>query len=218
MVVLNIRGVNGGNAQIEETRPLTPADIEWAAAVVTRSFFRDSGMVWVLPDDDVRHRLGVVMASAFIRYACLEGRVEVNVGGRGIAIWFPPGTQPPQEPVLRESGLWDVPQMIGDIAWSRIRSMMSDLEGLHRTRRAEPHWYLSLLGVDPDFQRQSIGTALLQAQLRRVDSAPLPCYLLTQTAQNVRFYEGRGFRAVAGADAAEGRLHLRLMRRPAKDG
>ena len=44
MVVLNIRGVNGGNTQIEETRPLTPADIEWAAAVVTRSFFRD--WVW----------------------------------------------------------------------------------------------------------------------------------------------------------------------------
>jgi len=218
VVVSKFRGDSVHDSQINEIRPLTPADIGWAAAVVTRSFFRDPGMIWVLPDDDLRHRLGVEMASAFIRYGSLEGHVEVDARGRGIAIWFPPGTEPPQEPVLRQTGMWEVPRMIGDIAWSRIRSMMSDLEGLHRRRRAEPHWYLSLLGVDPDVQRHGIGTALLHRLLSRMDSESFPCYLLTQSADNVRFYEGRGFRVVAGADAAQGRLHLRLMRRSANGG
>ncbi|HWL69684.1 MAG TPA: GNAT family N-acetyltransferase [Geminicoccus sp.] len=214
----SIRGASSHRTGIATARRLEPADIDWAAVVAVRSFLHDPGMAWVLPDADVRRRLGVALATALIRYACCDGLVEVDAGGRGLAIWFPPNTQPPQEPVLRQSGMWDVPRMIGDTAWARIRSLMSDLAVLHATRSAEPHWYLSLLGVDPDFQCQGIGTALMRAQLTCTDAAGLPCYLLTPTAGNVRFYEGRGFRIVTGTDVAEGLVHMRLMRRPANGG
>lgn len=195
-------------------RPLQTTDHERAAEVAVRSFFSDPGLVWILPDTAQRRRLGVRLATAMIRYARLDGVAEIDADARGLALWFPPDTQPPTEAVLRASGLLDVPGMIGQEAWSRVRGLMADLAGLHRIRNAERHWYLSLLAVDPDFRRQGIGSQLMRSHLSQVDAAGLPCYLLTPLPHNVLLYERRGFRVVAEADAAERKLHLWLMRRP----
>lgn len=199
---------------IRAVRSLQPADLDHAADVAVRSFFLDPGIQWVIPDAAERQRLGTKLATAMIRYASLDGVAEIDTEARGLALWFRSDVQPPTETVLRHSGLWDVPALIGEQAWSRIRGLMADLAGLHRIRHMETHWYLSLLGVDPDFQRQGIGTNLIRSHLARTDAARLPCYLLAPIPYNVAFYEMRGFSVVAEANAADGHLHLRLMRRP----
>ena len=56
-----------------------------------------------------------------------------------------------------------------------------------------PHWYLSLLGVDPAYQRRGYGRALLEHWLAEVDREPAPCYLETDRAENVDFYAAAGF-------------------------
>lgn len=194
-------------------RPFTMSDIDAAANVAGQAFFHDPGLAWILPDPAQRSALAPKLAAAMIRYVMLDGLAEVDDQLRGLALWFPPGSQPPSEAVLRRSGLWDVPQLIGEAVWSRIRGLMADLAHLHRLRRDEPHWYLSLLGVDPAVQRHGIATSLMRSQFERIDRDGMPCYLLAPIPYNVRFYERRGFRVVAEADAAEGRLHLWLMRR-----
>lgn len=194
-------------------RAFAPTDIDAAATVAAQAFFHDPGLAWILPDLEQRSALAPMLAGAMIRYVMLDGLAEVDDQLRGFALWFPPGYQPPTEAVLRQSGLWDIPQLIGEATWSRIRGLMADLAHLHRLRRAEPHWYLSLLGVDPALQRHGIATSLMRSQLERIDRDGMPCYLLAPIPYNVRFYERRGFRVVTETDAAEGRLHLWLMRR-----
>jgi MFS family permease len=54
----------------------------------------------------------------------------------------------------------------------------------------KPHWYLWLLGVDPDRQGQGVGSALLAPILARADAEGLPCALETLTERNVWFYRG----------------------------
>ena len=74
--------------------------------------------------------------------------------------------------------------------WARV---YKTLEAVHPQ---EPHWYLGVLGVDPDFQGRGLGTALLNAFLRRVDSDCAPSYLETDRRENVPFYERVGFETV----------------------
>jgi len=60
----------------------------------------------------------------------------------------------------------------------------------------EPHWYLSVLGVDPDRWRRGVGSALLSRWLRRVDADNAPSYLETDREENVGFYRRVGFEVV----------------------
>lgn len=54
-------------------------------------------------------------------------------------------------------------------------------------------WYLSILGVAPEFQGQGLGETLIQPILEKVDQAGACCYLETFTARNKRFYIRQGF-------------------------
>jgi hypothetical protein len=69
-------------------------------------------------------------------------------------------------------------------------------ERVHHRCMAGPHWYLALLGVSPGYQRQGIGGALLTPVLQRADREGAACYLETFVADNVPFYERRGFQVV----------------------
>jgi GNAT superfamily N-acetyltransferase len=64
------------------------------------------------------------------------------------------------------------------------------LEAVHPL---EPHWYLAVLGVDPEHQHRGVGRALLRGYLERVDAEGAPGYLETDRPQNVAFYESEGF-------------------------
>ena len=88
--------------------------------------------------------------------------------------------------------------------WVQIRSLLG--QGIRTARRwtrvhrvfsaihpIEPHWYLSILGVDPRRQRRGVGSALLREWLCRVDAENAPSYLETDRPENVAFYRREGF-------------------------
>jgi GNAT superfamily N-acetyltransferase len=59
-------------------------------------------------------------------------------------------------------------------------------------------WYLSILGIMPEFQNQGLGGPLIRATLQRADRAGVPVFLETFTLRNESFYQRFGFR-VAGS-------------------
>jgi GNAT superfamily N-acetyltransferase len=64
------------------------------------------------------------------------------------------------------------------------------LEAVHPS---SPHWYLSLLGVDPNRQGIGVGSALLDAWLASVDCEAAASYLETDREENLGLYRGVGF-------------------------
>ena len=54
-------------------------------------------------------------------------------------------------------------------------------------RPAEPHWYLSLIGIEPAHRNKGYGGALLRHALRQCDRDHLPAYLWSSNPQNFRF-------------------------------
>ena len=64
---------------------------------------------------------------------------------------------------------------------------------LHHRHAHEPHWYLAAIGVEPEYQGQGIGGALMRPILQRADNEHLACYLETHRESNVRLYQRHGF-------------------------
>lgn len=197
-----------------ETIPLDAEHIEDAADVLLRSFADDPGLRFVLPAASDRDRLGPSLARAVVRYAVRCGAPLVTPEiVHGVALWFPPDAPAPTDGDLAETGLADVPEQIGPQAWRRFKRLLDHLDALHPHHAPEPHWYLAMLGVEPAWQRQGIGEALMRPVFAAADRGGHRCYLEAPTASNARYYARRGFRVVAETDVPDSDVHVWLMRR-----
>ena len=77
------------------------------------------------------------------------------------------------------------------VAWHLWQS----LRILERHHPSEPHYYLMLLGVHPNFQKKGYAHALLEALHARSEAHPtsIGVYLETAKEQNVAFYKYFGY-------------------------
>lgn len=198
-----------------QVRRATDAEIPAMAAVLARAFARDPFFSWLAgeaPERNLRMRMGW---AGILRHASAGLRETWTTDDRaGVAIWLPPGRG--------ASSFLDSLRMVPSLAhltgWRRLREVSAATELLERRRLAHvgvPHWYLSALGVDPDRQRQGIGSALLGTVLRRADMGATPVYLETATARNVLLYERHGFEVVEELILPRTDVRGWLMLRPA---
>ncbi len=56
-----------------------------------------------------------------------------------------------------------------------------------------PHYYLAVLGTDPDLQGKGIGSSLLKPVLDMCDRDGVGAYLESSKEQNIAFYARHGF-------------------------
>ena len=86
--------------------------------------------------------------------------------------------------------------------------------GVERVQPTEPHWYLEVLSVRPEHQRQGLGSRLVTPILERADRDHVPCDLETADPDNVAFYRRFGFEVVDPAlEVIPGAPTLTMMRR-----
>ena len=78
----------------------------------------------------------------------------------------------------------------------RMQPFFEYVDGKHKALVPFPHWYLMLLGVDPEFQGQGYASRLLRGMFPGIDEDGLPCYLETETERNVSLYQHLGFRVL----------------------
>jgi ribosomal protein S18 acetylase RimI-like enzyme len=178
---------------------LTTSQIDLAVEVLARAFFDDPELVYMTPDAARRMRLWPDMYRSLVHYAFLYGDEVYTTPGavRGVAVWLPPGKS------WSNIGGWFRTEAvraafrfrIGEIR--RALRVLTSVDRVHGRCMTGPHWYLSLLSVEPSCQGQGIGGMLIQPTLARADADGLPCYLETATEKNVRFYRKHGFEVLA---------------------
>lgn len=120
--------------------------------------------------------------STWARVILSEGRV---VGG---LIALPPGRFPLDPP-----SIW---RFVGCFIHQGARAMDQwgfVSESLRERHPLGSHWYLSVLGVVPEFQGQGYGGRLLDDLIRHAGERKERIYLESDRAESARFYEGRGF-------------------------
>ncbi len=191
------------DSQALSVRPAVPADVGPLAGVLARAFYDDPPFVWMLPDSRTRQlRARRLFATILRAEAMRHGGVEVAIQGGAVVggtIWLPPGHWHP----TTTQQLLSLPGYIR--ALGRRLGPSSVLQSaLSRAHPREPHWYLYVIGVEPDRQGQGVAGSLLRSRLRRCDHEGQPAYLESSKVTNVPLYEHFGFRSTGTPALPEG--------------
>ena len=132
----------------------------------------------------------------------------------GAAVWLPPGTYPRG---LRRDLLTYVRSLPTFVYCGarvgRAFALLSAVDKAHHDLH-EPHFYLAILGTDPQFQRSGAGSAALAPVLERCDTEGLPAYLETQKEENIAYYARHRFAVVQKIEVKGCPLIWTLRREP----
>jgi len=162
--------------------------------VLARAFGDDPAWRWILPRDRRRRRTLPWLFRTALEVTLAGGRVDTTAGEvRGLALWIPPGDGLVAVDRAAARTMVTVPLRLRS-AFPRFRAYTEWNFALQRRAQLGPSLFLSGLGVDPEHQRRGLGSALLEAGLARQPDTP--AVLLTNNAENIRFYERHGFEVV----------------------
>jgi ribosomal protein S18 acetylase RimI-like enzyme len=180
---------------------LAKQQIEPASEVLSRAFLNDPEILQFIPDTQKRQRLLLAMFRVELGHALKHGEVyAASPAIEGVAVWLPWGApQISLWALLRGGGL----ALLFKTSWGFLRKMKEDEEFARRLRRELapfPHWYLAVLGVDPDFQGRGYASRLLKGGLARLDRERLPAYLETSIEDYVALYQHFGFEVIKEAE------------------
>ncbi len=144
----------------------------------------------MIPDEAKRLRLMRKAYSSLLRRPYLQrGEAWTTPGCTGGAFWLPPG-----EPKRRtRDTIGEATALLPGIGLGGARRGTRMDALLQRHHPAEPHWYLEVLSIAPEHQRQGHGGALLRPVLERCDRDELPAYLETNRESNLPYYRRFGF-------------------------
>ena len=176
-------------------RKATADDIVQVARTAGRAFADDPVMRWLVPDDDEYEAASPAMFGNLARRWHATDSLWCTDDVAAMAGWSPPGR--PTVELGPDDGIvaYEHPD------W-RIERFEAVGAALASNTPPEPHWYLNMLATHPDWQRRGLGAALMAEVFAIADEAGLPCYLETETVENVAYYRRHGFEVRSEWDLA----------------
>ena len=191
-------------------KPVAQEDWPAVSKAVARAFEDDVLYEWIFPESEGRLAKMIALNDALFPRMGGVNFIEMNTTTEcaGVSIWIGPEKWEP--PTMRLLGA--VPKMLRIVGLRGVSKLMTAMSTIKKHHpKDQPHWYLSGLGTDPDYQRTGVGTALVTPKLEQCDREGLGAYLETQKAINVPYYERFGFRVTKEIDLPKGGPHLWLM-------
>ena len=173
-----------------QVRLAGPDDIPAMAAALGRAFADDPIFEYLLPGvpPEVRAKRTAPFFAVDTRIRVRSASAWTTPEHAGAALWAPPGKW--------RTSLGDSLRM----AWPMVRASRgraltrySVLSAIEKVHPRQPHWYLAVLGTDPDRQGEGVGGALMTPVLERCDADGIPAYLETAKEANIGYYERFGF-------------------------
>lgn len=183
------------------------SEAEQVKSVIARAFDDDPFVNWAVAQDARRARRIYDFMGLAYQMTFPHNEVYSADGAPGAALWAPPGKA--KTGILQQGRL--LPGVIRATTLRRLPSVMRGFNAVEKVHPHEPHWYLAVLGVDPEKQGQGIGTALMQPVLEMCDRDGTPAYLESSKEKNVPLYERNGFRVTQVFEIPGGGPPLWLM-------
>jgi GNAT superfamily N-acetyltransferase len=161
------------------------AEVDHAIATLVLAFVTDPVARWMYDLLD-RYLLHIPrLFRALGKPSFEEGAAQRTSDGLGVALWLPPGVHGEDGPLEAI--------IAGSIAEEKQAEVAAVFEQTEHYRPAEPHWYLSLIGVEALRRNKGRGAALLEHRLRQCDREHLPAYLWSSNPLNTSLYQRHGF-------------------------
>jgi len=174
-----------------DIKKATDADVPRLAQSLAKAFHDDPVISWMITDDDKRLRLGPFGFETWLGKIYMPKAEVYTDEARAVgALWAPPGKW--RMSVGLQARL--APRMLRLFGVRRMPLILKGLATLDKAHPDEqPHYYLGILGTDPDHQGKGLGSAAMQPVLDRCDAEGLGAYLESSKEQNVPFYRRHGF-------------------------
>jgi GNAT superfamily N-acetyltransferase len=190
-----------------------PDDADAVADVLAAAFAEDPMLRWVFsdPQHGPAHLRAFFRVGVGVGVGVRQGHVHVLRDGETVvaaAVWAPPGLAA-YDQVSGEL----IGHLLTGAETARLGMIQEGFGHLRDYRPEEPHFYLSLLGVDPARRGEGLGGRLLAASLEVVDHFGDPAYLESSNPRNVSLYERHGVAVEAAIQMPDGPI-LRPMWRP----
>jgi ribosomal protein S18 acetylase RimI-like enzyme len=177
-----------------------------ATGTITLAFASDPVARWTYPDPDQYLNHFPAFVRAFAGGSFTEGTAYLAPGGGGAALWLGPGIEPNEDELV--GLIWS---STSDQVQRDLFPMLKQMEAFHPS---EPHWYLSMIGVEPSRQGSGVGSALLQHTLATCDIDGLPAYLESTNPRNIPLYERFGFEQIGVIRSGDAPPLFPMIRRP----
>jgi len=121
------------------------------------------------------------------------GEVWMAADGGAAAAWLPPDA--PASPGGFFEQLRLLPMFVRLCGIPRLGRGSAMADAMEKHHPKEPHYYLSFVAVAPRLQGLGLGSAILEATLKRADARGWSAYLENSNPKNTRLYERHGFTA-----------------------
>ncbi len=178
--------------------PVAVTDVMAAPVIesLTDAFDSDPVMNWFLRSDVKRRasrRMIIEMQVAAYRQ---NGLALAADDGSCAALWAKPGVAADGGMgIIRQLSL--LPRMIRICGLGRMPRLIKVMDALEQHHPKDPeHYYLFMIGVNPQHQGQGLGSSLLAATLALVDADGKPAYLENSNPKNTPLYERHGFKTI----------------------
>jgi ribosomal protein S18 acetylase RimI-like enzyme len=135
-----------------------------------------------------------------------HGTAYVSVDLCGAALWLPPGVHPNDEALEAAMRDGTIPEHLDDL--------LSTFEKMEQSHPEEPHWYLPVIGVDPNAQGSGLGGALMRHAVTRCDQEGALAYLESSNPRNISLYERHGFERMGEIQVGAAPPVTPMLRRP----
>ena len=181
-------------------------EMSQAVACIVAAFITDpiGRFAWPSPHQYLE---GMALAARAFAGASFEhGTADVTADFCGAGLWLPPGVHPDSEALEK---------VFRDTAKSEhLGDLLATFEKMDEWHPEESHWYLPLVGVEPNAQGRGLGGALMRHATARADEDGRLAYLESSNSRNISLYERHGFEVMGKIQIGAGPLVTPMLRRP----
>jgi ribosomal protein S18 acetylase RimI-like enzyme len=185
-----------------------PRDFGRISQCLARAFHNDPVSGFLFPNERTRSARLVSLYRLVLEAMSSHGSVWVDPELRGAAIWQAPS--PPPTGRLAD-GFGKL--MLVAVMRTATRRALALNRAAAASHPDEEHWYLGILGTDPEHQGKGIASALIRPTLEQCDELGIPAYLESSKPSNIPFYERHGFRVTRPIQVEGGPLLWPMIRR-----
>lgn len=179
---------------------------EMVIAVLTLSFSTDPLNRWAFNSPDNYLNFFPSFAKLFGGMAFNNSTAWYIEDFAGAALWLPPSVEPDYEAVANL-----IKEAAPENKKPDLFNLMDQMEKYHPS---EPLWYLPMIGVDPLYQNQGHGSALLKQALAFCDRDRTLAYLESSNPKNIPLYERHGFKVLGKIQVGTAPVLQPMLRKP----
>jgi ribosomal protein S18 acetylase RimI-like enzyme len=178
-----------------ETKEELSSHEEKFAGLLSRAFYNDPYYVFIMPDGKKRIAHLNWWMKILLRYTLKYGNIYYTDDYKGVAMWLGPDKPIVDDIKILSLGLIFYPVKIGIRNFMRVLDISEQWNKEHK-KLNKRHYYLMVIGVEPEHQQKGIGSRLMEVGLKIADNEKLDCYLETVTHEDVRFYMKHNFEVI----------------------